>query len=254
MKLFLSLACLALACSASAQDATPAWRVDETAVLAKFTKLPPASASEEEREDLDELLLLQGSLASVKADGSSPVRPINDCTDANKQRVPGMKWFFGPKSGIKAAAVLSEKQLSLVEKFGEELIEETGRVSGFLKEQHHRVRPYNAHPELIKSCAKPLPEAPDETTKKAGKSFPSSHAAMGRLMGEVFAEIFPAKADVLRAQGARIGYLRKRVGVHYPSDVAAGIGLADLMRCHLNEQAAFREQVEELKKAAKLLK
>jgi acid phosphatase (class A) len=251
-KLILSLSLLLLACSAGAQ-VVAAWRVDHAAVMAEFLRVPPAAASEEERRDLEELLALQGGLGSVKPDGSSDVRTITDCRDANKQRLPGMKWFFGPRSGVQAAEVLSDKELLLVANLGERLISEASRVSKIPKEQQHRVRPYNARPDVIRSCAKPLPEPQTPAKQIAGKSFPSSHAAMGRLMGEVFAEIFPRKADVIRAQGARIGYLRKRVGVHYPSDVAAGEEIGDLMLLNLKGQAAFRAEVAALKEAAEKL-
>ena len=193
---------------------------------------------------------MQGNVGSVKPDGSSDVRVITDCRDANKQRLPGMMWFFGARSGVHAAAVLSEKESLMVAKLGERLIREASRVSKIPKERHDRVRPYNARPDVIRSCAKPLPEPQTPPYQKAGKSFPSSHAAMGRLMGEVFAEIFPRKADVIRAQGERIGYLRKRVGVHYPSDVAAGVELGDLMLRNLMSQSTFRDEMAALKKAA----
>ena len=251
-KLILSLSLLMLACGASARSAA-AWGVDHAAVMAGFLRAPPTAASEDERRDFEELLVLQGSPGNVKSDGSSDVRTITDCRDANKQRVPGMKWFFGPRSGVQAAGVLSDTELRLVAKLGDRLIHEASSVSKIPKEQHDRVRPYNARPDVIRSCAKPLPEPQTLAKQMAGKSFPSSHAAMGRLMGEVFAEIFPRKADVIRAQGKRIGFLRKQVGVHYPSDVAAGEELGDLMLRNLNAQAAFRAEVAALKKAAEKL-
>ena len=228
------------------------WEINETSVFTEFNLAPPAADTEAARRDLEELLQLQGQRASVRKDGSSEVRPSGDCKDANKQRFPGVAGMFGPKSGVDGAQVLTTSELDLVRPLGGRLISEIERVAKIVKAKHGRVRPYNARPDLIKACSV-LPEKQIEQNRKVGHSFPSSHAAIGQALGEVLAEIFPGRADVIRAQGKRVGFLRKRVGVHFPSDVAAGSALGDAIVKNLNRSKAFRQEVDALTKAARAL-
>ncbi|MDQ8755373.1 hypothetical protein RCO27_03950 [Sphingosinicella sp. LHD-64] len=67
-------------------------------------------------------------------------------------------------------------------------------------------------------------------------SWPSGRAAATRVWADVLADLFPERANSLRAAASRSAQLRVIGGVHYPTDLIAGFRLADvfLERLHAN--------------------
>lgn len=64
-------------------------------------------------------------------------------------------------------------------------------------------------------------------------SWPSGHAAQGRLIALVLADLLPAERPQLMAWGDRLGSNRVVCRVHWPSDVAAGRRIADAVHARL---------------------
>lgn len=85
--------------------------------------------------------------------------------------------------------------------------------------------------EAIKELlARPRPPLVDRLTEVSSQSFPSSHSAGTLLTWVALAMLFPAlrlwMLPFALAMAAAIGWSRIALGVHWPSDVLAGYGLA----------------------------
>ncbi|MCB0063454.1 MAG: phosphatase PAP2 family protein, partial [Caldilineaceae bacterium] len=61
----------------------------------------------------------------------------------------------------------------------------------------------------------------------ASPSYPSEHAAAAGAAAAVLAYLFPEEAEFFAAQAAAAGQSRLYAGVHYPSDVDAGLALGE---------------------------
>lgn len=71
-------------------------------------------------------------------------------------------------------------------------------------------------------------------------SFPSGHAAQGRLIALVLADVLPERRAALRAWGDSLGDGRIVCRVHWPSDVAAGRRIADALHRQLAVRPDYR--------------
>lgn len=56
-------------------------------------------------------------------------------------------------------------------------------------------------------------------------SYPSGTAALGMVAAQLLADLLPERREAILARGEEIGELRVVAGVHFPSDVDAGIKL-----------------------------
>jgi membrane-associated phospholipid phosphatase len=77
-----------------------------------------------------------------------------------------------------------------------------------------------------------MPDLPPLTTTPTRLSFPSAHSASSIAAARVYAQLLPK--PVLYPAAAAMALSRLYLGVHYPTDVAAGallgLGLAELAR------------------------
>lgn len=83
--------------------------------------------------------------------------------------------------------------------------------SNLLKNTFERLRPCNA-----------LPDVNIRAFCSSAYSFPSSHAVNNFAIGIFFARLYPQYKVVLIISATLIALSRPYVGVHYPSDIAAG--------------------------------
>lgn len=97
-----------------------------------------------------------------------------------------------------------------------------------------RVRPLVSFPEEF-HCPVTYAKLPETG------SYPSTHAAIGTLYGELLAEMLPDKAGVLLARGIEFGDSRLVCGFHYPSDLAAGRLAANVLLVQLRKDATFQK-------------
>lgn len=74
-------------------------------------------------------------------------------------------------------------------------------------------------------------------------SYPSGHAADGRMWARVLGAAVPDRAAAIAAWGDRLGANRIVCRVHWPSDVAAGRRLADAVYARLGADPRFRSDV-----------
>jgi len=88
-----------------------------------------------------------------------------------------------------------------------------------LKRKTTRERPFVAHPEAIFHTANPLDQY----------SFPSGHTMQAVALSIVIVASFPLLAYVLVPFAVLVALSRVVVGLHYPSDVLAGVVLGALV-------------------------
>ena len=82
---------------------------------------------------------------------------------------------------------------------------------GALQDTFLRPRPYVDFPNLD-------PAIPAPTTT----SYPSAHAAVGVLFANILVQLAPGQREAVLERGNLLGSDRVTLGVHWPSDVAAG--------------------------------
>jgi acid phosphatase (class A) len=104
------------------------------------------------------------------------------------------------------------------------------RASTAAKQSFNRARPYVTEPNL--------PLCPTEPPTNS--SYPSGHAAWGRLSALILAQIEPSKAQAIIMRGDDYGESRIICGFHYPSDVMAGRIVGDIVFQALIRDEAFQ--------------
>jgi acid phosphatase (class A) len=105
-------------------------------------------------------------------------------------------------------------------------------ITAKLKGDNARLRPYLQHPTEVQPLFKP-----------DGYSYPSGHASGMQLQARILATLFHTNGqDALLLKRAReVGDSRVVAGVHYTSDVKAGIDLGDLLFTELEATPAFKD-------------
>ncbi len=177
---------------------------------------PPAADSDATRQELDALLRLQES------------RSPEDCALAQRQKSPDFKSFFGDYR------VISREEFAAAAPLLDAVNALAVRVSSWAKDQFMRPRPYDED-SRIKPCV-PKPGG--------SKAYPSSHAAAAALDACVLARLFPERAPALTGYGRKLGDLRAVVGVHHPSDVAAGQAQAAQVCARLLKEGDFLSELQ----------
>lgn len=84
----------------------------------------------------------------------------------------------------------------------------------------------------------------DEATLRTDGSYPSGHAAIGWMLGMLFTDLVPDKADVLLKRGFDHAQSRVICRVHWQSDVAAGRLMASAVYARLQSDPVFNAQRE----------
>lgn len=94
--------------------------------------------------------------------------------------------------------------------------------------------------------ARPRPATNKHGTTEMEKSnsYPSGHSTRAAVWCEALCALYPERAEALRARAALVGYGRIALGVHYPSDVAAGRVLGVEIVKRLHESPAFTSDLD----------
>lgn len=183
----------------------------------------PENGSLEYKKDYEELFEFQRT------------RTAEECKFADLQSIPAAMYLMGPQTGV-----LSPEEFSVVKTFADKLTRVVSKISNPLKDEFQRVRPYNQNTN-IRPCIK----------KPGGNtSYPSSHAAMGEVLGFYLSKIYVAKREQILNQGKIIGENRILGGVHHRSDVEAGRSVARQIIEQLNSNSEFLNDFKLVKKAA----
>lgn len=105
------------------------------------------------------------------------------------------------------------------------------------KTHYQRTRPFVANG--VSTCT-----PADEESLKSDGSYPSGHAAIGWMLGMLFTDLAPDKADALLKRGYDFSESRVFCRVHWQSDVAAGRLMASAVYARLQSDPVFRAQRE----------
>lgn len=114
-----------------------------------------------------------------------------------------------------------------------EFLAQVDAASSQIKDRVRRPRPYQSHGDL-QPCLPP----------ERGFSFPSGHATWYAAAAELLAALVPERSQRVLAVGTHGGASRVMCGVHYPSDVEAGLRLGRAAADQLRQGAqwqAFRD-------------
>ena len=122
--------------------------------------------------------------------------------------------------------------------FFKKLESESNRPKNWIKDHYHRLRPYMAHSNLVKSLVTP----------EDGFSYPSGHAVRSWLDALVLGELDPPRRAAYLGCAWQVNIDRVIGGMHYPSDTAAGRTLAESLFADLMADPAFKADLEALRK------
>ena len=163
--------------------------------------------------------------------------------DANL-KFPEAANVFSCAVGIDVTAATTPHLYALMQR----VIIDAGQSTAKAKQKYNRDRPFEITGDPI--C---VPE--DEQLLRGNASYPSGHASLGYVWGEVLAELLPERAAVARARAYEFGQSRVVCRVHHQSDVDAGrtVGQAVIERLHQDPEfvADLAAAKVEVKKARK---
>jgi acid phosphatase (class A) len=182
--------------------------------VSTFLPPPPAAGTLQDEIDLRAVLDAQAH--------ASETRKAQAAADA-KETVYDM---FGNVMGATFSVASLPKTTELFQRVG---VSE-GRVASAAKKVFNRPRPYVAHP-VVKALA--------ESSKSA--SYPSGHTTRVTAAAIVLAAMVPEKAREIWARAEDYGQSRVIAGVHYPTDVQAGIRTGTALATVLFQVPAFRD-------------
>jgi acid phosphatase (class A) len=164
-------------------------------------------------------------------------------SDANL-KFPHAANVFSCAVGIEVTEATTPRLYALLRR----TVIDAGQSTYKAKEKYNRDRPFEI-------TGDPICVPADEQLLRGNASYPSGHASLGYVWGEVFAELLPEDAAAARARAYEFGQSRVVCRVHYQSDVNAGrtIGQAVFERLHQDPEfvADMAAAKVEVKKARK---
>ncbi len=212
-RLILVAALLSGLIGTSAAQAVSPYITHSTLDLAALLPPPPAAGSSQDAQDLDTLLDLQAH--------ASAARRAQTLADSEE----GFLDMFGPVLGARATEQALPKTLLLFDRVAAS--EED--VLGAVKPVFGRVRPWMAHPEVT-------PYAKHSTSP----SHPSGHATRVTIDAILLSAMLPEQRAAIWARAQAYAQSRIIGGMHYPTDVEAGIKGGTVIAALLLEQPEFQ--------------
>lgn len=139
---------------------------------------------------------------------------------------------------IRFSVLLDENEVEKTKDLMKKVLKISTRITTYYKDFYKRDRPSRVEKKL-----EPCVEVPPGAT-----SYPSSHTAKGAVVGCLLAKKFAHNGDEKRAKeilayGEYMGDLRAVVGVHHPTDVAAGKAIGYALCEKLMEDADFSKKL-----------
>ena len=111
---------------------------------------------------------------------------------------------------------------------------------------YHRQRPFERYGDTMPSH--------EESSLRGEGSYPSGHSLRGWLIGLVFAQVAPERADAVLARSWEYCNSRVIVGAHWQSDVDNSRTAASVGFCALQNSERFRIQLIEAQREYQALK
>jgi len=175
----------------------------------------PAADSEVWKNDTAVMLDWQGK------------RTDADCERANNTFIVTFPYFWGENSPF------PQPLPAKVQNFFDRLDSDIGNVARVMKNRCQRPRP-----KVYNPCPGP---------SSRGYSYPSGHAAMSRVFAYVLTDIVPERKAGFFAKADQIAFDRVIIGVHYPSDIAAGKVLGEIFHDELLKSYVYLNDLEKIK-------
>jgi acid phosphatase (class A) len=164
--------------------------------LTKLLPPPPANDSAATRADLDEMLKVQQTRTPEQGE---------------RARADAAANLYRLADALGNPPTFNAKNLPLTDALFRKVRASEIAVVGAAKKRYDRPRPFLLEPKL-----EPLIDKPHDG------SYPSGHSSWARATALVLADIVPERRAQILARADEYAYNRVVVGVHYPSDVAAG--------------------------------
>jgi len=213
--------CVTASAPAKAPNLSTHYVDTESFVLARVIAPPPADDSPETRAELDHMMRVQSSRFREASE-----RAVSDA------KVTVFQFADAVGSGQFVPSELPQTT-ELFRKIGDD---ETW-AAGSAKDIFKRPRPHLLEPRL-----QPLIQKP------SSYSYPSGHAAWGFVVGLVLSDMLPEKRPEIMARAREYANNRVVVGVHYPSDVEAGLQSGTALATALFSSVSFRADEAAAKK------
>jgi acid phosphatase (class A) len=147
--------------------------------------------------------------------------------DANL-RFPGAPNAFACQLGVDITQVATPHLYTLLQR----TVIDAGQATYPAKQKYNRDRPF-----MITGDDTCVPE--DEPLLRSNAAYPSGHASLGYVWGEVLAEVAPDRAAMLRSRGYQFSESRVVCRVHWQSDVDAGRKVGEAVIARLHQDAQF---------------
>jgi len=164
-------------------------------------------------------------------------------SDANL-KFPGAANVFSCAIGIDVTETTTPRLYAVLRR----TVIDAGQSTYKAKEKYDRERPFEI-------TGDPICVPADEQLLRGNASYPSGHASLGYVWGEVFAELLPESTAAARARAYEFGQSRVICRVHYQSDVDAGrtVGKAVFERLHQDpefvaDMAAAKVEVKQARR------
>lgn len=201
---------------------SPKFSADHT-LFAEFTPAeiaafpaPPAKGSPAEEKDLAALEKIQST------------RTAADCAAAMAQKRPLPELLFATYPFAHSA-----EASQILWRVRSDAVNEVRK----LKERFARPRPFRGYPARIRPCYDEL----------HGASYPSGHAAIAQVTARALAAVDPSRAVAYQKEADLAARYRLVAGVHYATDVQAGLALGNALFAKMRKNPAFRQELERLR-------
>lgn len=154
-----------------------------------------------------------------------------DCARANRTFFVSFGALWGQRSPF------PEPLPAEVQRLFDRVDSEIGTAVRVAKERYGRPRP-----DLLPPCP-----SPRHGKKGGGYSYPSTHAAISRVFANVLGDLVPERRAEFIARADAIAHDRLVIGVHYPTDLAAGKAFGDVFHANLLRDEAYRRDLARMR-------
>jgi acid phosphatase (class A) len=181
-----------------------------------WLQAPFTAGSDDEQADLAAVLALQYS------------RTDADCARAKTEVNISLNSFFGPAYGP-----LSKQEVSELTPFFNKIENDADYAASQEKNFWKRPRPY-----LVDSAIQPCIKL------ETSYSYPSGHSTISHAAAAVLDLVFPDRKAQIDARADQIAEDRVMGGVHYPSDIAAGVLMSERVFQAIQESGDFEQDLK----------
>ncbi len=203
--------------------------IDFTKILPSIAPLTDAQAKAEKDFELSMVIETQkeAPAADVQRACDEARTPDHMPSPFSFSDVVG-PWFKADNANISLAVALLKN-----------VLDDAEGVIRPAKKNWNRTRPFRQDPADIKLQTDDPAEVPGPTSA----SYPSGHATDGMVFALVLSDLAPQLKDRLIARGVQYGNDRVVLGVHFPSDVAAGRVLAQAIYTALKDKKSYQNDL-----------